>query len=68
MLTHASNMAAILSLSCAPLVPFARKNRGASFQVLHRRIGAAPIGARQPIAAEHVTYWTNWGLYRRREP
>jgi hypothetical protein len=67
MLTHASNMAAILYVCCVLLVSFTRENRAASFQVLHRRIGVAGIGAGQPTTAEHATYWTTWGLYHRRD-
>jgi hypothetical protein len=51
-------MAAILYVSCAPLVSFTRENQGASFQVLHRRSGASGIWRAPTTAAGHVTYRT----------
>jgi len=62
-LAHASNTAASLYVTCTLLVSFTRENRGASFEVLHRSIGVAGIGARQPNSAEHVTYRTIWVYY-----
>jgi hypothetical protein len=62
MLTHASNMAAILSVSCALLVSFARENRRDRSRFCIDGLKLRAFGARQPAAAGPVPYWAIWGL------